>query len=305
MKKQLLLILVLLIGFVISYLFFISNNETSNPKVESKNIRNWSHKIIGYDEKEYKNPLKIAILDSGINKEHTEFQGIKFDEYNAITGKREKVKDEYGHGTAIAGIIAAKGDKIRGVIANPIIYDVKVLNEKGEGKIESVVDGIKWSIKNDVDIINISFGFSSDREDLKKAINSAYDNGIIIIAAAGNTMGLSVDYPANYENVISISSLNSQLNIDPYSATGKIDYSTPGVDVISTDKDGGYSSFTGTSFACAYATGVIASILKQEEIKSKNEFEDIVDKYIVTIGEQELYGKGLLTLNKNSVEESR
>ncbi|MCM3178118.1 S8 family serine peptidase [Cytobacillus horneckiae] len=95
-------------------------------------------------------------------------------------------------------------------------------------------------MKNNVDVINISFGFSSDREGLKKAINKAYDNGIIIIAASGNTMGLSVDYPANYENVLSKSSLNEDLQIDTYAATGKIDYSEPSVDVYSTDRDGGY-----------------------------------------------------------------
>ncbi|PKG27421.1 hypothetical protein CWS20_18700 [Cytobacillus horneckiae] len=141
---------------------------------------------------------------------------------------------------AVAGIIAAKGEVIKDVVNKPIIYDVKVLNKKGEGKIESVVDGINWSIKNNVDVINISFGFSSDREGLKKAINKAYDNGIIIIAASGNTMGLSVDHPANYENVLSKSLLNEDLQIDTYAATGKIDYSAPGVDVYSTDQDGGY-----------------------------------------------------------------
>lgn len=91
--------------------------------------------------------IKIAILDSGINKSHTELKNIKFVEYNAIHKSEEKVSDDYGHGTAVAGIIAAKGEVIKGVVNKPIIYDVKVLNEKGEGKIESVVDGIIGALK--------------------------------------------------------------------------------------------------------------------------------------------------------------
>ncbi|WP_433958084.1 S8 family serine peptidase [Cytobacillus horneckiae] len=301
MKKVLIIFSAILIVSVISSIF---NKEVGDKtENEAKKPKNWTDKIIGYDDKDYKKPIKIAILDSGINKDHKDFKDIKFVEYNAINKSEEKVSDDYGHGTAVAGIIAAKGEVIKGVVNNPILYDVKVLNEKGEGKIESVVEGINWSIKNNVDIINISFGFSSDREDLKKVINKAYDNGITIIAASGNTMGLSVDYPANYENVLSISSLDKDLQIDTYSATGKIDYSAPGVDLYSTDKEGGYSSFTGTSFASAYATGVISSIMSKEKIQNKKEFDEIIEKYTVTLGEEEIYGKGILTLNPKSVED--
>ncbi|UED82060.1 S8 family serine peptidase [Lysinibacillus sp. CD3-6] len=265
----------------------------------------WSEKIVGFDKNEYDIPVKIAILDSGINKEHSDLQDVDFIEYNAISKKKEKVHDDYGHGTAIAGIIAAKGGKVKGILANPIIYDVKVINENGEAKLDTVIEGINWSIKNEVDIINISFGFINDRKDLKIAIEEAIKSGIIIIAAAGNTMGISVDYPAKYDGVLSIASLDENLKIDSYSAIDKVDYSAPGVDILSTNKDGDYELFSGTSFATAYATGIIASILKQENIEEKKDLLDVIGNYIVNIGNDKGYGKGLLTLNKNILEERK
>lgn len=287
-------------GFIFLICIIASTKLINN----SSNL-NWSAKVVGYDKTEYDIPVKIAILDSGINKEHSDLQGVEFVEYNAISKKEEAVYDDYGHGTAIAGIIAAKGKDIRGVLTNPTIYDVKVINENGEAKLDSVVEGINWSIKNEVDIINISFGFINDRKDLKLAINKAVENGIIIIAAAGNTMGLSVDYPAKYDEVLSIASLDENLKIDSYSAIDKVDYSAPGVDIFSTDKDGGYELFSGTSFATAYATGIIASIFKQEDIEEENELLDVIGNYILNLGNDKGYGKGLLTLNKNSLEENK
>lgn len=266
---------------------------------------NWPVEIVGIDTKESIEPLKIAILDSGINKDHREFDTIRFVEYNAITGKEDQVLDDFGHGTAIAGIIASKGEVIKGIVNSPILYDVKVLDKNGEGDIDSVINGINWSIKNKVDIINISFGFTSGDKRLEEVINKAYDEGILIIAASGNTMGLSVDYPANYKNVVSISSIDKELKIDPYSATGKVDFSAPGVDVLSTNMEGGYSIFSGTSFACAYATGVLSTIYKREKTKNLLEMKKIIHNYTVVIGSTEEYGRGLLTLKKEYVEELR
>ncbi|MFJ7661636.1 S8 family peptidase [Lysinibacillus sp. NPDC097162] len=130
-------------------------------------------------------------------------------------------------------------------------------------------------------------------------------SGIIIIAAAGNTMGISVDYPAKYDGVLSIASLDENLKIDSYSAIDKVDYSAPGVDILSTNKDGDYELFSGTSFATAYATGIIASILKQENIEEKKDLLDVIGNYIVNVGNDKGYGKGLLTLNKNILEERK
>ena len=204
-------IVVLLVVLLIRNQDTVSNREKSVSEPES-NIDNWAVNLVGFDTQKENEPIKIAILDSGINKKHNEFKGLTFKEYNAIEPGKEIV-DDFGHGTAIAGIIAARGIKTTGVIHNVILYDVKVLNEKGGGKINDVIEGIEWCIKKNVDIINISFGFSSEKEGLKEAIDKAINHNIIITAASGNTLGLTVDYPAKYHNVLSISSFDEKYAI--------------------------------------------------------------------------------------------
>ena len=250
------MVICILTFFVILTLVFLNYRTLSTMGDD-----NWAINLIGYNNKQYEDPVKIAILDSGINKEHPAFKNTKFVEYNVVS-VNEKIVDNYGHGTAIAGIIAGQSNNLQGLMRQSTIYDVKVLDDSGFGKLENVVKGIEWCISRRVDVINISFGFSTDYLELKKTIDKAINAGIIVVAAGGNTMGLSIDYPAKYENVISIGSFDEKKKIDIYSANDEIDYYMPGVNVLSTDKNGEYSYFTGTSFATAYATGAIASLFK-------------------------------------------
>lgn len=236
----------------------------------------WATDLIGYDNGQYEEEIKIAILDSGINKDHLAFKNTKFIEYNTISN--EKIIDNYGHGTAIAGIIAGQSDKLQGLMVDSTIYDVKVLDDSGVGELENIIEGVEWCISNEVDVINISFGFSTDYSEFKSAIDKAINAGIIVVAAGGNTMGLSVDYPAKYEKVISIGSFDQNMEIDVYSANDEIDYYMPGVNVLSIDKGGEYSYFSGTSFATAYATGAISSIIR-------NYPEQDLEKFSVPIHE--------------------
>lgn len=307
MNKKIKYLSLFLLAILILLLVLIVNRNDSSAGNEEEtkskqHIDNWALNYVGSNSRKDTDPIKIAILDSGINKKHREFENLTFKEYNAIT-PGEKIKDDFGHGTAIAGIIAAKGIETTGILQNVTLYDVKVLNEKGQGKIEDVVEGIEWSIKQDIDIINISLGFSSDKVELKSAIEKAIGQGIIITAAAGNTLGLTVDYPAQYDDVLSISSFDKEFKIDPFSGAGKIDYSAPGVEVISTDNKGAYSTFSGTSFANAYATGVIASILNESASKhNANTIKEVLSNYVVELGEKELFGEGFLTLQPKKVK---
>lgn len=236
--------------------------------------------------------IKIAILDSGINNNHTALKGLVKSSYNAINDSL-KTQDLYGHGTAIAGIIAAKPNKenITGILPDVQLYDVQVLDEKGYGKIESVIKGIQWSIKQDVDIINMSFGFQNDSDLLKAAIKEALDQGIVIVASAGNTFGLYTDYPAKYEGVLSISAIDVQLQNYSLAATGKIDFVAPGVDIPILGEINNEHIVSGTSFATAYATSVIAYHL------SKSSNSDIFSSEVIgikNVGNKKYSGNGML-----------
>ena len=147
-------------------------------------------------------------------------------DYNAINPGNENV-DNYGHGTAVAGIIAHDDDLgLTGISPNAEIYDVKVLDDKGLADIDTLIKGIQWCIQENVKIMNISFGVQSDNPKLKEAIDEALDKEIIIVAFR-KYIRLSVDYPAKYENVISVSAIKENLKRSGVSAKGKIDYATP------------------------------------------------------------------------------
>ncbi|MBN6887496.1 S8 family serine peptidase [Cytobacillus horneckiae] len=201
----------------------------------------------------------------------------------------------------MAGIIAAQNNNYGIVGINPFaeIYNVKVLDENGRGNANNLIKGIKWCIDNDIDLINISFGYQKDNKKLKDIIDKAISKNIIIVAAAGNTYGFKTDYPANYNNVISVTSLDKELQRSSFAALGKIDFALPGEEILSTDNNGDYSLFEGTSFATAYASGVISVLLskyKNEEIKLT--FSEYIKKFVVNKEEWDTvnYGKGLLKI---------
>ncbi|MFB1051685.1 S8 family serine peptidase [Paraliobacillus sp. JSM ZJ581] len=232
---------------------------------------------MGVNSKTENKNIKVAILDSGINKNHEDLEGKIVKEFSTVDGRNNN--DVFNHGTAIAGIITAN-DNDKGIIGlnqSVDIYDVKVLDENGKGSIEQLTKGIQWSISQGVDIINLSFGFQSDSKELKKIINEATDSGIIVVAAAGNTYGLGMDYPAQYENVISVNAIDSDLNLIDASALGDTDFVAPGKDILSTNSQGRYSLYSGTSFSTAYVTGALSSWLVKYKttINSKKKVEKI------------------------------
>ncbi|MFJ7913241.1 MULTISPECIES: S8 family peptidase [unclassified Lysinibacillus] len=256
--------------------------------------QNWGICTV-YDKGKYKNSgdstVKIAILDSGINSNLAILKGKVKETYNAIN-KDSETLDELGHGTMIASIIAAEENphNVIGVNPNAELYDVQVLNSKGGGEIEDVIDGIHWSIDRKVDIINLSFGFEKDDPKLKEAISLALSNDILVVASAGNTLGLYTHYPATYKGVYSISAIDKDLKKYKLAAKGKIDYVAPGVEIPVYNQKGETIIQSGTSLATAYATGVISILMSKEDSS--------VDLGLTfkSLGKKDDFGLGLLLI---------
>jgi minor extracellular protease Epr len=289
-RLKLLFIMAASIVVILSVIIFFFPEKGKVVKQDEEGM--WGVRlVIPKDKKHFSHPIKVAILDSGINKHHQEFEGITFEEFNAIH-PGEPIEDEFGHGTAIAGIIAAQGKNMRGVFQKVELFDVKVLDDNGKGKVEHVIRGIQWCMEQKVDIIHISFGFQKNYEELHSVIQKAVRQDIVFVAAAGNTLGTSVDYPAKYKEVLSVASINEELKRDPLSAKGKIDYSAPGVNIQSTNKDGGYSIFHGTSFSAAFTTGAIACLKSQESSQSIELKEYTMD--LGKTGYDDHFGHGVL-----------
>lgn len=267
--------------------------------------------------------IKVAILDTGVDRTHPDLKGNVRGGVSFVKGIKS-YNDDHGHGTHVAGIIAAKNNKIGyvGVAPDAQIYAVKVLNKNGEGTVNDIVKGLNWSIQNHMNIINMSLGLTVDEigkknfELLDQTIKKAYSKGILIVAAAGNDGTKEINYPANFRNVIAVGALvenekNAQGKIyhkrDDYSNYGrKLEFSAPGSFVFSTyprnmvpvwTEDRGYEMMSGTSMASPYVAGFLA-VLKQRYPTYSNQTLRMKLRYYTkdlgVRGRDEYYGYGVI-----------
>ncbi|AOY06361.1 peptidase S8 [Bacillus subtilis] len=312
---------------IIILLFFIDLNQSQGSKAlrkkgqetkdyKTQQVESWGLRLIGKNEKiEKKSNISIAILDSGIDSNHEDLKGVVKKEYNALEPSKGVIEDKFGHGTAVAGIIASNDNKIGtlGIAPYADIYSVKVLDDKGRGSVESIVKGIEWSIDNNVDIVNISVGLKKSDQKLKRVIDEANEKGVIVVAAAGNNYGLNADYPARYQNVISVGAINKKMKRAKYSARGKIDFVAPGEDILTTSPKDNYINVSGTSMATPFVSGVIANIIMQEPVKyskTKSRFTSIYKTlkkystpYLSEKSDMKSLGNGLISLKKETNNE--
>ena len=229
------------------------------------------------------NPVRVAIIDSGIYADHPDLYGKVANQYNAVDGAY--LGDVTGHGTAIAGIITANDNNIGvvGVSQSIAIYSVNVVDETERVSQQAFVRGINWAINQGVDIINISLGFSRATDELKDVIEQAIMQGIIVISASGNTQGMNALFPARFKCVISVGAVDERNAIISTSAVGKIDFVAPGENILTLTHDGGYSLFHGSSFATAFVTGIVADYLSQNEVPRNRYAQERIFSYLKSI----------------------
>lgn len=276
------------------------SDRSTNIKQGMECEQNWTHCALSLTKNKLsssKQPIKIAIMDTGINSDITQLHKYVIKQYNTLDSS-SNTSAIHPHGTMIASIIAAtsfENSKI-GINENIHLYDVQTLDDQANGELDNTVRGIDWAIKQNVDIINMSYGFSHHDKSLENAIKRAHDAGIIILAAAGNTLGLSTDYPARYEEVLSISAIDINKSIYAYAAKGKVDFVAPGVEVPVLNLDGKIESQSGTSFSTAYATAVVSLLLNNEERKN---LIAKLEQNSINLGPINQYGNGLIQYIEN------
>jgi len=212
--------------------------------------------------------VKVAILDTGIDLDHPDLIANIKGGYNAIKPRRS-ADDDNGHGTHVAGIVAAADNGKGTVGAAPAasLYAVKVLDRYGSGWTSDIIEGIQWCIDNNIRVINMSFGYHPKygaNETLHSVIKAAHDKGIIMIAAAGNNGPElnSVNYPARFEEVIAVSATDRYDKFAYWSSSGpEVDLAAPGSEIYSTYKGAKYTTMSGTSMAAPHVAGTVALTL--------------------------------------------
>lgn len=193
--------------------------------------------------------------------------------------------DVHGHGTHVAGTIAAveNGFGATGVAPDATILPVKVLGDNGSGTSTSVAAGIRYAADQGADIINLSLGggFSYD---IEMAIDYARSLGSLIVAASGNEYasmpGFPARFSASYDNVLSVGAYDSSGNIAAFSndvgASGAVQLDAPGVAVFSTYVGGRYASMSGTSMATPHVAGLAALTLSSNRSLSPSQLRDLL-----------------------------
>lgn len=237
----------------------------------------------------------VAVVDSGVDLNHPEFAGRLASGFRAEDSIRQEgttvAQDNNGHGTHVAGIIAAEinnGTGIAGIAGDVKIMPVKVMDATGSGYVSDIADGICWAAEHGADVINLSLGGESSQT-LTEAIEYAHDLGAIIVASAGNDGDEDVLYPAASPHVIGVGATDSNDEIFVYSNWGDgIDISAPGVNIYSTLWENGASGYgykSGTSMAAPHISGVAALVLSLYPELTNDQVEEVIELAADDLGE--------------------
>ncbi|WP_051556392.1 S8 family peptidase [Alkalihalobacterium bogoriense] len=245
--------------------------------------------------------VKIAVIDTGI----ASHPDLVIKGGTSTVNYTNSYTDDNGHGTHVAGIIGARNNNIGiiGVAPESDLYAVKVLNKDGEGTDFDVCKGIDWAIDNNMDIINLSLGSSSPSPCMETAVNKAYEQGILVVGAAGNSgnsngTGDTTTFPARFPAVISVSAINNNNVRGSFSSTGNsVEIAAPGVSIESTHLNRNYRTLDGTSMAAGFVSGTLALLKENNPSLSNQELRFKMREMAVdlgTPGKDPWYGYGLV-----------
>ncbi len=205
--------------------------------------------------------IKVAIVDTGIDIDHTDLAANIHGGYNCIA-ETTNFDDDHGHGTHCAGIVAALNNKVGvvGVAPEAWLYGVKVLDASGSGYLSDCTEGIQWCVDNGMQVVSMSWGGYGDWPTIQAACDAAWNAGLLLVAAAGNDAYLTPDMcPAGYSSVMAISATDSSDALAYFSNYGnEIELGAPGVSIYSTYMGGKYATMSGTSMACPHVSGTAA-----------------------------------------------
>lgn len=206
--------------------------------------------------------IEVALLDTGVDLQHPDLRANVLGGIDLVNDDDDP-QDDNGHGTGVAGILAAaeNGQGLVGVAPNVGLWAVKMLGGDEQGSISDLIQGIEWAVERGVEIISMSLGTPEDNLALHEAIRAAQRAGVLLVAAAGNK-GSRVLFPAAYPEVIAVAASDENDQHAWFSNMGpEVELTAPGTDLLSTGLKGEYQIVNGTSFSVPHVSGVAALLM--------------------------------------------
>ena len=274
--------------------------------------------------------ILVAVVDTGIDLDHPEFTGrisaggTCFGGSAACPGLAAQGDDDHGHGTHVAGIIAAAANGVgnTGVAPGASLLAVKVLDASGSGSYSAVGSGISYAASKGARVINMSLGGSSPSSTLIAPLQTAAATSVIVAAAGNSGNAFAPGYPAAYAtqtgivgSMLIVGSVSSSNVISSFSQTPgnggcvasggvttcfkDVFLVAPGQSIYSTYKGGGYATMSGTSMATPYVSGVAARVFGAAPYLTNKQVVSILLQSATDLGAQgvdAVYGHGLVNL---------
>jgi type VII secretion-associated serine protease mycosin len=234
----------------------------------------------------------VAVVDTGVDATHPDLAGQVLPGADFVTGTEGEAVDPHGHGTHVAGTIAAlagNGTGVAGLAPNARILPVRVLSANGSGYMSDVASGIVYAADHGADVINMSIGTTSQLEAVTSAVEYAHGRGVVVVAAAGNTRssGSPVSYPAADAGVLAVAATDSSDNVAGYSNQGwYVDVAAPGTDILSTYPmaSGEYRWMSGTSMASPHVAALAALLKGYDHTLTPDQIEQAITASAVDLG---------------------
>lgn len=271
----------------------------------------------------------VAVLDTGVDLYHDDLSNQLYNNTNEVLNGLDddgngliddisgynfleasegegdnNPQDGHGHGTHIAGIIAAETNNnsgISGINPDTKILPVKFINEHGIGTQLDAALAIRYAVDMGADVINCSWGFYSANTVLREAIEYAIANDVIVVAAIGNSASTAKEYPAAFDGVFTIGSSNINHNRSYFSSYGThLDFLIYGKQIFSTDNGNSYGFKSGTSQSAAVMSGVVSKLLAYDPTLNTSSIYNLI-KNNSSDSTSKTSEKGYGTLNTTSL----
>jgi subtilisin family serine protease len=245
--------------------------------------------------------VKVAIVDSCIDRNHAEIEGTIISFFDAMPSRAQECQAE-NHGTAVASLIGGHG-QLHGPASGALLMSARAFafnSEKNEvaGTSREVALALNWAMTSGARVINLSFAGPNDPL-VERAVAAAHRKGIVLVGAAGNAGPSSEPlYPAAYPEVIAVTATDAKHEL--YSAANRGSYisvSARGVDVIVAHVNNEYGTDSGTSFAAATVSGIVALMLEKRPSASPDEIRAALQNTATSVtgkGRNESFGYGLV-----------